>query len=82
MYKFCGFIHRKGKSKQSGNDYDFYQCFFLQKLNSMNGNADGYESISMNVNADMFYEWDLAGNVDKDCSIVFDRFGRIVQITF
>lgn len=76
MYRFVGFIHRKGVSKKTNNEYDFFQCFFLVPLASSD-NTNGFEAASFNVNPELFYRADLAGNLNKNCSVYFNRFGRI-----
>ena len=80
MSKFIGYRHFHGKSKKTGNEYDFFQCHFLKKLDSSRGDADGYEALTFSVTPDLFYNTDLAGNMNQDCEIFFNQFGRVEAI--
>ena len=80
MYKFVGFYHRKGTSSKTGNSYDFYQCYFISEFPKGRSDCDGYESLSVNVSTDLFYQADLADNIGKECDLFFNRFGRIESV--
>lgn len=80
MYKLVGFYHRKGKSSKTGNDYEFFQCSFISPWPPNNSDCEGFEALNVNISPDVFYSADLAGNLQKDFVLAFNRFGRLDTI--
>lgn len=82
MYIFVGFYHRKGTSRKTNNDYDFFQCSFLQDYPSGNSDCEGQEAITVSVNPDIFYKNDMATKIGFGCNLYFTQYGRISDIIF
>lgn len=82
MYIFVGFYHRKGKSRKTNNEYDFFQCSFLQDYPSDSSDCDGQEAISVSVNPEVFYRNDMADKIGLSCNLYFTQYGRISDIIF
>lgn len=81
MY-LIGFYHRKGTSRKTGNEYDFFQCFFTSPLPVADSNCEGDEALTVNLSPELFYRVDVANHLGDSCSVSYDRFGRASEIRF
>lgn len=78
-YRFLGYNRLSGKSKKTGNDFDFYTLDFAVPYDALrNPRAVGDQACQLNCSPAVFQEAQICPS-DIGClfDIRFDRFGRV-----
>lgn len=79
MNRLTGYIHRSGKSKKTGNDYDFYELSFITPYPStFAADTVGDSAFTVTCVPQVFKDAAIsADSVGHLFNLGFDRFGRL-----